>query len=312
MKTTIYFSLLLLCVPLCAQPKPTARAKFNWKLRLGPRQRWTQRLQSRIQSGTSVLDPRTGKTMRVQTNISQNIIMSNEVVGQTRGFTRVRTTYKAFDQKITTTLNGKSLPQPAMLNVSKAFVGGSFSMKIAPDGHVSEVSGLENLVARENRYLASVAKTPAERAALKRSLPTAAVLRATIIKSQSVALPKSPLAVGQSYLYAVALPTSLPVPVSANGKRTLRAFDGKIATFADGGTFSVAPTKPISAGGSRVYMAMRGTISGRTLVNAQSGLVNSSRISVRLSGKVTAVDGGGRRTAVPVDATVQTTLTTTK
>jgi len=255
-------------------------------------------------------DPRTKKKSQAESDITQNFTLRHEVIDRTANYYLVRLTYTAFNQKIALKINGKSGSQPATPDVSKAFVGASFTIKEAPDGRVTEVSGLEDLVARQRKMFASLTKNVATHKAIERFLPTAATLRATIIKNQSVALSKTPLSIGDSYVYAAALPTSFPVPVSASGKRTLRAFDGKSATFDESGTFSVAPSKPIELGGNRTYISMTGDVSGQTVVDAQSGLVESSRTSTRIRGRVTAIDAAGRRTSVPIDGTSETTLST--
>jgi len=313
MKTSFLFLPLLLAAPLRAQTTPTSPvtpAKFDWKLRLTKGQTWTQTVLITVQTNTSIADPRTKKTSRVKSDITQSFAFKNEVIDRTANYYLVRSTYTAFDQKIQVKMNGKSVTQPKAPDVSKAVVGASFTVKQAPDGHVIEVSGLEDLVARQRKMFSSLTRNVAAHKAIERFLPTAATLRATIIKNQSVALPKTPLSIGDSYVYAAALPTSFPVPVSASGKRALRAFDGKSATFDESGSFSVAPSKPIELGGNRTYISMTGQISGQTIVDAQSGLVESSRTSTRIRGRVTAIDAAGRRTSVPIDATSETTLET--
>jgi len=310
MKTSILLLPLLLSVPAYAQPTPTAPAKFDWKLRLSKGQTWTQTLRSTVQFTTSMADPRTKKTSHIASDITQGFTFKNEVIDQTADYSLVRMTYTAFDQKVKARIDGKSGPQPATPDVSRAFVGASFSIKQAPDGRVIEVSGLDDFVARQRKMFASITKDLAARKAIERFLPTAGTLRATIIKNQSVALPKMPLAIGGSYTYGAALPTSFPVPVSVSGKRTLRAFDGTTATFDESGTFSVAPTKPIEVGGNRTYIAMTGEISGQTIVDARSGLVQSARTTTRIRGRVTAVAATGHRVSAPIDATSQTTLST--
>jgi len=315
MKTSLCFSLLLLTAPVVAQTTPTTPvvpAKFDWKLRLTKGQTWTQTLRSTIATSSGIPDPRTKKLTRMESNIVQNIGYKYEVVDDKAGTYIVRLTYTTFDQTLAIKADGKPLPLPVTPDLSKALVGASLSMTMAPDGHVTQVSGLEDLVARMKRILVSMAKTPAEKAATTRYLPTAATLRATIIKNQSVALPKMPLSIGDSYVYAISLPASMAVPVNANGKRTLRAFDTNSATFDESGTFSVAPTNALSAGNNRAYISMNGTMSGQTVVNAQSGFLNSSRVSMHISGKVTSIDAAGRRTSVPVDAQTQTTVSTTQ
>jgi len=313
MKTSLYFSLLLLAAPVVAQTTPTTPvvpAKFDWKMRLTKGQTWTQTLKSTTKMGFNDTYPKTKRPMHFQSDTSQTIGLRYEVVSETADAYVVRTTYTKFEQTITGQTNGKTHNQPAMPNLAKAFVGASFSLTMTPDGRVSEVTGLEDLVARENKFLSSLVKTKAERDDLKRFLPTAKALRESIIKTQSVALPKTPLSVGDSYSYAISLPRLFPVPMSATAKRTLRALDSQHATFEENNTFSLAPSKPLDMGGRNAYFSMQGQVSGRTIADVQSGLTLSSHLLTQINGRVTVVDAKGKRVTEPIDAISDTTLET--
>jgi len=313
MKTSLCFSLLLVAAPVVAQTTPTTPvvpAKFDWKMRLTKGQTWTQTLKSTVRTRDNAVDPTTKRPSLFRTDASQTIGLKYEVVSETAGAYMVRTTYTKFEQNSTMQSGGRTLKQPTPPGLSKAFVGASFSLTMTPDGRVSKVIGLEDLVARENKYFETLVKTKAERDDLKRILPTAKALRESIIKTQSVALPQTPLAVGDSYSYTVSLPASFAVPVSANAKRTLRALTDDSATFDESGTFSVAPSKPVLSGGRRTYIAMQGKVSGVTVVDARSGIMLSTHASIQIGGRVTVIDAKGTRVTAPIEATSETTLET--
>lgn len=315
MKTSILLFSLALVSPVLAQTAPPATAPapatFDWKLRLTKGQTWTQTLSSSLQSSSTLADPRTKKPTRMESDITQTVAIKNVVLDATPAFFLIRSTYSAFDQKVGIAINGQSQPTPKMPDFSRALVGGSFTIKQAPDGRVLDVLGLEDLVAREKRGLDSLTETPQDRAALRQFLPSAQALKQGITKSQGASLPKTPLAIGQSFSYNSSLPASFFGGITITGKRTLRGFDAQTATFDETSTFDMGGAKPILTGTTKVYAALKGTISGQSIVDAQTGLPRTSQLTTKISGKTTVVPASGKRMSAPVSVTSQTTISTT-
>ena len=408
--------LLLVCValatPALAQT-PTPEPAFDWKIRLTKGQTWTQTATTRTRSVQQLPSPN-GATSRMEMDIRHTFAFKNEVLEVTPAFTLVRSTYTRFDMTTSSSLNGKPqavppLPQPD-------FVGVSFTLKQAPDGRVLDVTGLEQLVAREEKLFDQIAKTPADREALRRIMPSAATFKQSLIRSQSVSLPKTSLTVGQSYSYAIALPALAALPIQINGQRTLRDFDGQSARFDESGTINVAPTQlsgpskdtvvltrdaaqmflaakhrakpgagqvylsrnggiysrdplthkaffldpppngirlktqeaapfqgfigynnrssgktiqsafpgpggekqsrpasrnePVVLQEPKTFVALTGTISGQSTIDANSGLLLKSTVTVKIDGKVSIVESNGTKKTVPLNSSTETTIET--
>ncbi len=243
--------------------------------------------------------------------ITQIMGIKNVVLDATPEFYLIRSTYSAFSVKTDISMNGKSTPTPKTPDYGQSLVGASFTIKQAPDGRVLDVMGLEDLVARMQRSFATPNQTPQQRAQFARFLPSAKTLKETISKNQSAALPKTPLAVGQSFSYAVALPSSFPMNMTLSSKKTLLSFDVQSATFGDNGTFNTSATQPLVMGKTKTYTAMKGTISGQSVVDTETGLPRSSTTTTKITGKVTVVQAGQAPVSVPLALTSQATVVTT-
>ncbi len=316
MKTSILLCSLALVSPVVAQTSPPttvpSQATFDWKLRLTKGQTWTQTFTSNIQTSSNAADSRTRKPTRMESNITQTVAVKNVVLDVTPAFYLIRSTYSGFDQKFEIKMNGQTQPVPKTPDVSRALVGASFTIKQASDGRILDVMGLEDLVARQKRGLDSLTKTPGERAAFEQFLPSAQALKQAITTSQSASLPKTPLAIGQSFSYNSSLPASFFGGVTITGQRTLRGFDTQSATLDENGTFNIKPAKPIVTGTGRAYIALKGTTSGQSFVDAQTGLPRKSTTITKITGKTTVIQTGGAPVAVvPLNMTAQTTITTT-
>ncbi len=397
----------LLATPALAQPK------FDWKLRLTKGQTWTQTATTRTRS-VQQMPLAGGATSRMEISIRQTFALKNEVLEVAPTYFLVRSTYTRFDITTSSTVNGKPETLPPMPQLD--FVGVSFSMKQTPDGRVLDITGLEELVARQNKLFDKLAKTPADREALRPVMPSAATFKQSLIRSQSATLPQTPLAVGQSYAYALSLPVLASLPIKINGQRTLRAFDGQSARFDESGTINVAPTQfsgpskdtvvltrdaaqrflaakhrakpgagqvylsrnggiysrdplthkaffldpppngirikreeaapfrgfigynngstgktiqsafpgpggekqprpasrnePVTLQEPKTFVALNGTISGQSTIDATSGLLSKSTVTVKIDGKVSIVESNGTKKTVPLNSSTETTIET--
>lgn len=312
----LFLASAFLAAPALAQtPVPATPASaptFDWKLRLTKGQRWAQAVTIKTRSALTPTDPRTKKVTSLETNLTQHFAVKYEVLDATPTFYLLRSTYTAFDQNVNVKINGKTPADKAPIpDVSKAYVGSSFTIKQAPDGRILDVTGLEDLVARQGKMMDSFFKTPQERAAFKNLLPSAAALKSMISQTQSLSLPRAPLAVGGSYSYNVSIPVTFLGGTAFEGKRTLVSLDGQKATFDESISLSTSANKPSVIGKTKSYSALSGTISGQSVADVPSGRVLSGALTTKISGKITVVQGNGKRLSLPITATSQTTISTT-
>lgn len=229
----ILFLIALLLSPARAQ----SPFELDWKLRLTKGYTWRQN------AITHTVSVAKASGQRVEVEVNQTLDWKNEVLDATPSEYSLRLTYTRFEQTVTVKVNGKTQPTPKFDALNRAFVGAVLLIKQAPNGRVSDVTGLEELVERQKNALLSLAQNEAHRAEILRALPSASALRQTIIQNQSQVLPRQILRLGDSYSYAVDLPRATTFGVALRGKRTLRAFDGFVADLDESATFDTAPVQ---------------------------------------------------------------------
>ncbi len=278
---------LLLAVTLCAAPALsqtptlTPATKFDWKLRLTKGQKWTQSSTSRVHAYRTILVEGEAPFYSFY-DVEEISRVKNEVLNVTPTFFLIRSTFLDVKNSVLVRLNGEAQPGNSLPS-DRADIGQSIVWKQETNGRVTVVSGLQELLShRRNAELADL-KTPQERAALKRSPLPLAQFRSLFTTKNSVALPPTALDIGQSYAYKldfVALRNTAPL---VSVQRTLRSFDTQNASFQEGGGL-------VSRAGKGVVL--KGSVTGRTLVQPLSGLVNNSILRVKAHGKTTALVEG--------------------
>lgn len=283
--------------PVRAQNAAPPAPKFDWKLRLTKGQAWTQTYEVR---GVMEPDP---KKFDAKYTVRQTLVLRDEVLFANPRFLILRATFSRFEEDTSLSAGGRISPVPDRSKFTRAFVGVPFKIKQAVDGRVLEVSGLEPLAARGKQSLLALAKSKSERQKLLVFLPDAQKLRAQVIACQSLALPPSPLAVGESSPYFVGFyPSQLwehPVPIN----RTLRAFDGTTARFDL--TRPLVPDRPATDG---FFQSKASAIAGHAAVDAATGLPQIA-LSIRLDG-VEPTGSKGIALDSPAQEQTQITLST--
>ena len=278
---------------------------WSWKVQPAVGSRYVLRTFSRTEMQMGGLPSAPARAGRPKTPTSVSIISRSSSVADyevlsrdAQNATTVKITYRTFDSSSSAITPGAStpLPTPAQNASSKMMqdfmVGVSLTMKIAPDGKVWSVLGLDKLRARMMRAFAGMPGGAAvvqsvggffSEDTYKNSL------------SQSTGeLPPFAIAAGDSWPYKISLPLPMGMDSSTQGTRTLLARRDGVATIKESGTFNLTknPDAPAPGGAStsaampRMTMRMRGSTNGSTRVDEASGLPLEANATMTMSGRM--------------------------
>ncbi len=286
-----------------------AASVFDWKVRPQVGARYVMRTFSRTEmqiGGIPGASGRAGgKGNPVPTSMSINTQSSSvadyEVLGRdAQDATTIKLTYRTFGSGasgMTPGLSSSQLraaqdKQSKMMN--DIFVGSSLTMKIAPDGRVWSVLGLDKLRARMTRAFASMPGGGAALQMMGKNFLGPDFYKKALTQGLGT-LPEHPIAPGESWAYQLSLPLPMGMSSGTQGTRTLVARRDGVATIKDSGTFNVTqnpatqppPASSTAAPMPRMTMHLQGALNGSTLVDEASGLEREASTSMAMSGRIT-------------------------
>lgn len=282
---------------------------FDWKVRPQVGARYLMRTWTR--SETNLQMPSTGqarsRAQNLVTTVTSRIVADYEVLNRDAlSATTVKLTYRSFDTSVSTLTPGQSFDSSSTRSMTEAankvmrdaFVGASLSMKIAPNGAVWSVIGLDKLRARMSRAFASM---PGGGGDAFRMLSGMGFMDETSYKktfSQSFgALPPYPVAPGDSWPYRLAVPV-MGMSTELQGTRLLLSRRAGVATVKESGTINLTgalsfpgskSASPTSVPGAKMTMNFHGAVNGATLVDEASGLPREATSNTSMSGTMTIV-----------------------
>lgn len=179
---------------------------------------------------------------RMETEEWATLTTDYEVISRDlKGNTVSRLTYRGFKQNQTRKIDGKLVPLPdtsRLPKLEKLFGGLQIDIKLAPDGRVLNVLGLDTMQRRFKRALDK--QSAADAATMKAQF--AEFCDETSLRyvwGDADLRPKTPLRGGEGWQYQQPLDFPL-MKLSAHGTRRLTALDGTFATISDRGTVSSA------------------------------------------------------------------------
>jgi len=194
---------------------------------------------------------------------------------------------------------------PTMASGLAALVGQGYSMKLTPDGRVTEVSGPEKLLASvlgKMNMPAGPARAAAENS-LRRQL-NADNLKANLQNVFSP-FPDHPVAIGETWARDVQISLGFPLLIESGYK--LKAREGGIATIELLGKASTAPNAVLELGqGMRMSYQLKGEQHGSIQIEESSGWTRSAQSSQKLAGSATIETPGAPPQPVPVTVESET------
>ena len=212
--------------------------------------------------------------------------------------TTVKLTYRSFSSSSSAITPGVSAPPRSASEdagskaLQNSMVGASLTMKIAPDGKIWSVLGLDKLRARLMRSFAGMPGAGAVMQSMGGFFSEDSYKKS--LAQSTGELPPFAIAVGDSWPYKINLPLPMGMDSSTQGTRTLLSRRDGIATIKESGTFnltqnSLAPTSASSSTAPampRTAMNMRGSTEGSTRVDEASGLPMEANAAMTMSGRI--------------------------
>lgn len=287
-------------VPTAQSAAQSAR-EFDWKIRPAVGSRWMMRSFQRTQMNFKMpsATPRQPK-MNLAVSSVQRFTADYEVLSRDdMGATTVRLTYREFDSSANTSINGKVVKTPInnpASEINRSFIGAALTMKMAPNGQVWSIQGLDAL---NRRITAAVGRTSPQSAGAMAQVMGNFLSEKTFkqMYSQNIgALPPHPLWVGDKYPYKIDFPFNMGavnIGLKMNGERQLSARKDGIATIKESGTldmdFGAAQNTNFQSGKTAAppfKMKMKGEIKGGSLVDEASGLTREINLDMTLHGNI--------------------------
>lgn len=302
MKNFVLFAVLAACaapslaqseLPMDPLPAPSVDAlndAFEWKFQPEVGSRWEMRSFTRMKQ---IMDtPKMGDVpaQKTQVNSIARITMDYDILSRDRfGATTIRVTYRDMTSDTKVKIDGKAVDGAPGADAIQSVNGISYTMKVAPDGQVWNVQGLEQ--AMDKMIMAEHATDPAEREAMRQVTKTMFSSDGVKKMMQSItgAFPPHPMRVGESWPYQVELPGGLPFELKMDGTRTLKSLGGGIAAIAESLSLNIGTMEVKMPGQGTVVVDMsglKGNSSGTTRVQVSNGLPVESLITQRMSGVV--------------------------
>ncbi len=321
---TVGLSVAVAAWPALAQETGSVvpSAVFDWKVRPEVGSRYVRRTFNRTQmqmSGLPSVPVRSrgsaaGKGSKTPTSVSMNTIVSSvadyDVLSRdAQGATTVKLTYRTyrtFSSNTSTFMPGVSMAavRTAQDRQSKMmqdiFAGLILTMKIAPDGRIWSVLGLDKLRSRMTRVFASMPGGGAAVQMLGKDFLSEDSYKKALAQNMG-ALPPHPIVPGDSWPYQISLPLPMGISSGIQGTRTLVSRRDGVATIKDSSTFNLTqdaskPGTSASAPPSAQFpipgfaMRLQGNQDGSTTVDEASGLPREASTSMVMSGHMTFPD----------------------
>ena len=214
-----------------------------------------------------------------------------------QGIATVKLTYSEI-QNTTRTPNGdvvydSTRPKPVskasapLDQVYGSLLGQSITMKIAPDGRISDVQGLENLMTRLMNSFQQPGMSPQAVAAMQKTMKESFgdQFVKSAMQQTAVLYPEKPVGVGDSWPYRITVSSSFPLAIS--GTRTLTARRNGISTIDEKSNISIENSAaPLQIESAKMAINIAGTQTGTTEIDETTGLTRSTQVVQRFSGTI--------------------------
>jgi len=196
---------------------------------------------------------------------------------------------------------------PSEAKAFAAIVGEGYDLRITPMGHVSEVSGVDEMIEK----IIMAVDMPDEkvrelaRKQLKEQFGDEAV-RAQMEQILAV-YPDVPIVVGDSWQRHVTISTDFPIVV--DNTYTLRGREGGEALIDIQSKLSKNPSgKPMKAGQATIDFEVTGTQEGKMWMSESTGWVEKSELTQKFSGTIKLSGAPGMAEAMSWPISVEATL----
>ena len=217
---------------------------------------------------------------------------------QENGDYLVRVTYENVRNEPINVVNGVRLKPVASVRkladaMNAAVRNQSLEMTLSRLGNVSDVRGLETFWRAMNSAFGASGLSSTEQKTAMTSVRNSFnenALRDTMERS-GMTFPGHAIRVGEPWFANLKLRGALPFVVDV--KRTLQSRDEKSVTITESGDLTLANSQlTVPNAQSRFRIAMQGTYTGTTSLDATSGFARSTRLTQRYSGTVSATRNG--------------------
>ena len=211
-------------------------------------------------------------------NLDYSILFNNP-----DGTTQVRITYGDMTTGGKMTQNGKTLPSPPQ---TLSMSGQSVEMKMAPNGKVSDVRGMEKVFDRAFDTSKMTGMTPKMRREMRDNMKKmfGKTFTEGLERQTDMSFPENPLRLGDSWSQRLNLNLGFFDAV-LNSRRTLQSRAANLLSIGETGTLSMDTAKGATGfGGVKLKMAMNGSYNGTTILDANTGFMRSSSTSMGFGG----------------------------
>ncbi len=183
-------------------------------------------------------------------------------------------------------------------------LGQSLTMTFTEKGLVSEISGVDSLLANIMEQFGEV--DPAMKAQVEQGMERQ--FGAEAIKSQMETMfalyPEEPVGVGDTWTKELTLNTGLPLKIATTYR--VEALEDGLAKLAVTSDITAASDEPLNMGGMEIELDLSGTQTGTASMEVDTGMVVASEMQQHVSGDMVVNDGA---MTWPLDMKTKTTLT---
>ena len=187
-------------------------------------------------------------------------------------------------------------------------VGQQLQFEMTPDGRVTEVEGIDELVQNmvEALDLPDGPMKEAATQAMKGQMNEDSIKQ--MMSLATAIYPPKPVAVGDSWEDRSMLGGMTPMVIDSTF--TLKEFDDTTATLAVDGKLAPAPdAQPFEMNGMKMMAQLGGTQNGTTVLDRDTGLAIKSTVQQSMSGTMSMTTPQGQD--MDIDMTVESTMTLT-
>ena len=285
---------------------------FDWKLQppVGLSGRYTTFMHLKIAQNLPAMPATKNRpktfAQRMDIETKQTSIIDYQTISRDlTGGTVSRLTYRTITQESTVKIGGKAMPipdTPQMKSLKNLYDGVQIDIKQGPDGRVWNVQGLDKMRQRLSRLFP---QHDAASQAMMKSFFDSIFSEKTLRQSWDSAgkYPKKSLRVGESWNYQIPLEMA-SMKMNLHGTRHLVALDGNFATISERSNLDLAsdgllPKLPNMPAMPKIEMSGGGIMSGKTIVNRETGMEIESFGTMRMVTKIKTVEKSGATTEVP-------------
>ena len=278
---------------------------FDWKLKppVGLSGRYTTFMHMKIAQNLPAMPTTKNRpktfAQRMDIETKQTSIIDYETISRDlTGGTVSRLTYRTITQESTVKINGKAMPipdTPQMKSLKNLYDGVQIDIKQGPDGRVWNVQGLDKMRQRLSRLFP---KNDAASQAMMKSFFDSIFSEKTLRQSWDIAgkYPEKSVRVGESWKYQIPFEMAA-MKLNLHGTRQLVALDGNLATVSERSNLDLVsdgllPKLPNMPEMPKIEMSGGGIMSGKTIVNRETGMEIEAFGTMRMASKIKTVGKG--------------------